>query len=143
MCTLQVVVTVDLFAASLNAKCSKFWIWKDPHAAEAAGQDAFSIPKWSNLGLPHIYPSAGLLGQVLQRINQEPMSVILVLPRWPSQPWPSLFRPFAKTTIEIGRAEEVLNPGPLMTQSEEKKEFPLGMRLVALLTSACKNSDST
>jgi hypothetical protein len=142
MCTLQVVSTVDLFAASHNAKCSRFWVWKDPHASGAVGQDAFSIPKWSNLGLPYIFPPVGLLGQVLQRINQESMSAILVLPRWPSQPWWSLFRPLAQTVIEIGKAKEVLIPGPLMTQSEKKKELPPGMWLVALLNPACRNSDS-
>jgi hypothetical protein len=80
---------------------------------------------------------------VLQRITQESMSAVLVLPRWPSQPWWNLFRPLAQAVIEVGKAKEVLIPGPLMTQSEKKKELPPGMWLVALLTpSALTSSDS-
>jgi hypothetical protein len=149
ICTLGIHPTVDLFAASHNRKCSRYWAWKDPNPG-AEGQDAFSIPQWSKLaqrteagveGLPYIFPPVGLLKQVLRRLTDERMAAILVLPKWPSQPWWNLFRPLAKVVIEAGSAKEVLIPGPLMTQSVKKKKLPLGMWLVALIHPASTSTD--
>jgi hypothetical protein len=132
--TLQITPTVDLFAASHNHKCSTFWAWDSQLAQGAAGLDAFSLQSWKRLGLPYMFPPVQLLGKVLSRIRAESMSAVVVLPKWPSRPWWSLFRPLASLVVEMGNAKEVLRPGQAMTRSPKKKELPSGMFLMALLT---------
>jgi hypothetical protein len=134
MRTLQVTPTADLFAASHNAKCRRFWAWKQHQARGASGINAFDLQSWKQEPLPYLFPPVQLLGEVLQRITDERMTAILVLPKWPSRPWWGLFRPLAKVVLELGNAKEVLRPGPAMTQSPKKKKLPPGMFLVALLS---------
>jgi hypothetical protein len=131
--TLQVSPTVDLFAASHNHKCQRFWAWKDQQARGAEGVDAFSLRSWSEQGLPYLFPPIQLLGEVLQRVTEERMQAVVVLPKWTSQPWWGLLRPLAQVVLELGNANEVLRPGPAMVHSQKKKELPPGLFLMALL----------
>jgi hypothetical protein len=131
--TLQISPTIDLFAASHNNKCPKFVAWPGPLATGATAQDAFSLATWKT-GLPYIFPPVQILDRVLQRITDEKMAAVIVVPQWTSQPWWGLFRPLASRIVELGNAREVLRPGPGMTQSPTKKELPPGLYLMALLT---------
>jgi hypothetical protein len=131
--TLQVIPTIDLFASAYNKKLDSFVSLEGRYSKGAAHLDAFSLPTW-NLGLPYIFPPVGLIDRVLQRIQTEKIEAVLVLPKWPYQPWWGLFKPMAKKVLELGSGKEVLRPGPLMTESASKKLLPPGLFLMALLT---------
>jgi hypothetical protein len=74
-----------------------------------------------------------MLPQVLQRIRDERINAVVMLPKWPSRPWWNVFRPLARTIVELGSEKQVLTPGPTMTASPTKKELPPGLFLMALL----------
>jgi hypothetical protein len=130
--TLQVSPVVDLFARNYNAKCPAFVTWTRSHAEGAIATDAFGMPSW-NVGLPYAFPPVQVLGRVLQRITLERIKALIVVPKWPSQPWWGLFRPLAQTVLELGNAKEVLIPDPEMLQSPSERKLPPGLFLMALL----------
>jgi hypothetical protein len=129
--TLQVCPTVDLFAASHNSKCPKFVALSKSTAQGAAAIDAFELQTW-NEGLPYAFPPVQIIGKCLQRITEERVTAVMVVPKWPSQPWWSLLRPMARIVLELGSAKEVLVPGPLMSQSPSEKKLPPGLFLMVL-----------
>jgi hypothetical protein len=128
--TLQVVPTIDLFAAAHNAKCGKFVALPGTLATGAMMEDAFGLETWK-LGIPYVFPPVQLIGRVLQRLIQEQVEALIVVPQWPSQPWWGLLRPIARTILELGNETEVLIPGPLMRQSPSEKKLPPGLFLMA------------
>jgi hypothetical protein len=130
--TLQVCPTVDLFAAKHNSKCPVFVTLSKSTAQGAAAIDAFELRTWND-GLPYVFPPVQMIGRCLQRIGGERVTAVMVIPKWPSQPWWSLFRPLAKTVVELESAKEVLIPGPLMRQSPSEKKLPPGLFLMALI----------
>jgi hypothetical protein len=125
---MQVTPTIDLFATAENAKRRRFVTWKGP----SHPREAFSLPTWGN-GLPYIFPPAQLLPRVLQRIRDESVNAVVVIPKWPSRAWWNVFRPLARIVVELGSEKQVLIPGPAMTASQTKKELPPGLFLMALL----------
>jgi hypothetical protein len=129
---LRVTPTVDLFAASHNHKRPSFVAWTAAQAAGAAAQDAFALERWDR-GLPYIFPPLQLLNEVLRRISDQKVRAVVVVPKWPSQPWWNLFRPMASSILELGREKEVPLPGPAMRNSPTIKKLPPGTFLMALL----------
>jgi hypothetical protein len=93
-------------------------------------EDAFSLPSWK-LGVPYIFPPTQLIGRVLQRLIQEGVEAIVVVPKWPDQSWWGMFVPNARMVVELGKEKEVLIPGPLMCRSPSEKKLPPGMYLMA------------
>lgn len=78
---------VDLFASYLNKKCSNFVSWKqDP---ESTTVDAFSI-SWGSVFF-YAFPPFSIIGRVLNKINDERATGIVVVPKWESQPWYPVF----------------------------------------------------
>ena len=132
---LQVTPTVDLFAASHNRKCNRFVAWTAAAATGATALDAFALERWDE-GLPYIFPPVHLLDRVLQRIRDQEVRAVLVLPKWPAQPWWNVFRPMATAILEMGREKEVLLPGPAMRNSPTIKKLPPGTFLMALVNHA-------
>jgi hypothetical protein len=130
--TLQVRPTVDLFAANHNSKCPTFVALSKSTAQGAAAIDAFELRTW-NEGLPYAFPPVQVIGRCLQRITEERTTAVVVVPKWPGQPWWSIFRPIARVVLELGSAREVLIPGPLMRQSPSEKKLPPGLFLMALI----------
>lgn len=79
---------IDLFALSINAKCSRFVSWfPDP---EAFSMDAFSID-WSKFYF-YAFPPFILILKVLRKIITDKAEGVIVVPWWPAQPFFPLFR---------------------------------------------------
>ena len=132
--TLQVQPTIDWFAHTLNHKCLRFAAM--PNLSHSLSESATMLNAFSNpwnLELGYLFPPVQLVDRVLQKIRFERASAVVVLPNWPSQPWWGLFRPMAKLTVELGRSDQILTPGPAMTSSSVKKKLPPGNLLMALL----------
>lgn len=71
---------IDLFAASINAKCSRFVSWfPDPLALAV---DAFSI-NWGNLYF-YAFPPFILILRVLRKIITDRAEGVVVVPWWPA-----------------------------------------------------------
>lgn len=78
---------VDLFASFFNRKCDKFCS-RFP-AAEALAVDAFTI-SWRSLDF-YAFPPFAMILKTLVKIKRDKATGILIVPRWPSQPWFPLF----------------------------------------------------
>ncbi|KYM94552.1 hypothetical protein ALC62_14809 [Cyphomyrmex costatus] len=78
---------VDLFATSINAKCTCFVSWLPDPLAFAV--DAFSIC-WSGLYF-YAFPPFILILRVLRKIISDKAEGVIVVPWWPAQPWFPLF----------------------------------------------------
>ena len=75
---------IDLFASRACHQLHAYMAWRpDPHsqATDALQQ------KWKNLGLLYALPPFSLTGRVLLRVREEGLTMILVTPNWPAQPW--------------------------------------------------------
>ena len=75
---------IDLFASRTCHQFHTYMVWRpDPHsqATDALQQ------KWKNLGLLYALPPFSLTGRVLLRVREEGLTMILVTPNWPAQPW--------------------------------------------------------
>lgn len=73
----------DLFANIDNFKCSRYASWKMDPGAEII--DAFTF-HWGNLNF-YAFPPFSLISKVLQKIVNDRAEGIMVVPKWPSQPW--------------------------------------------------------
>jgi hypothetical protein len=70
---------------------------------------------------------------VLRRIKDENLRALIVVPKWPSNPWWGLLKIMAITSIELGKSNEVLIRGPLMCSNPTEKELPPGRFLMVLV----------
>ena len=129
---LQTMPTIDLFAHARNAKCTRFVSLSGSLQTGSLYQDAFSR-SWKD-EIPYLFPPVQIVDRVLQRVREENLKAIIVVPKWTSKPWWGTFRPMAKMVVELGRSDLILPPGPSMTSSKSKKELPPGHFLMALLT---------
>jgi hypothetical protein len=130
--TLKILPTMDLFASNENKKCQAFVALPGPGALGAVAEDAFALPNW-NVGVPYLFPPVQLISNVLQRVHREGVTALIVLPKWQSQPWWGLFRPIARSILEIGNSKEILIPGRMMRSSQSEKKCPPGLFLMAFL----------
>jgi hypothetical protein len=130
---IQVQSSVDLFANKMNSKCPTFIALAGPLGDGATARDAFSLNNWETWGLPYIFPPVALIDRVLRRIMDEKLRAVIVIPKWPSNPWWGLLKMMAITSIELGRSNEVLAPGPLMCSNLGEKKLPPGLFLTVLV----------
>ena len=73
---------IDLFAASENAQCQRFFSKRE----DALAQTWPSVPLYA-------FPPISMLPQVLARIRETNCAVLLIAPRWENQTWfPELMR---------------------------------------------------
>jgi hypothetical protein len=49
------------------------------------------------------------MGRVLRRIQEEDLTTVVVVPKWPSQWWWSVFREQQEKTVELGQSEQELH----------------------------------
>ncbi|CAL8071331.1 unnamed protein product [Orchesella dallaii] len=112
---------IDLFASRLNAKCSTFVSWKpDPFACCI---DAFSIC-WSGKRF-YAFPPFNLLPRVLQKIDHDNASGVVVAPYWDSQPW---FPQFLSMCIG---SPIVIEPNPnLLSSGNRRHPLQKSLRLM-------------
>ena len=84
---------IDMFASQLNTQLKTFVAWRpDPQATHI---DAFTLP-WNNLFI-YCFPPFCLIARVLCKIQLEKPRVILIAPRWPTQPW----YPVLQRTLQV------------------------------------------
>ena len=96
----------DLFASRLNHKADKYVSWKADPGAIAT--DALSID-WSPYKLVYCFPPFSLIGKVLQKIQQDHVNAIIVVPNWQTQFWyPLLARLMVDTAIKIKNTKKTL-----------------------------------
>jgi hypothetical protein len=126
--TLQVQPQVDLFASASNAQLPRFvsLMEKDPTLA----RDAMTIP-WDT-GLSFLHPPIPLIGRCLQKILQENVPAVMVLPHWQGQSWSVLLGKMTAQQMVLGKAEEILVPGRQMQEKGDK--LPPGFMSAHLLT---------
>lgn len=79
---------IDLFATNINAKCESFISrFPDP---EAAVVDAFTV-SWTNFYF-YAFPPFSLILRALNKVICDKAEGVMVVPKWPSQPWFPLFK---------------------------------------------------
>lgn len=80
---LNVYPNIDMFASRINKQFHDYIAYRpDP---EAYAIDAFSV-KWDYLN-GYYFPPFSLLSRVLQKLEEEHASAVVVLPKWPTQVW--------------------------------------------------------
>lgn len=79
---------IDLFASKLNTKCKIYISWKpDPDCTTV---DAFLV-SWEHLDF-YAFPPFSIINKTIKKIIDDKATGILVVPKWPSQPWYPLFK---------------------------------------------------
>jgi hypothetical protein len=119
---------IDLFASRLNNKVDKYFSWKpDP---QALAIDAMS-ENWQDKFF-YAFPPFNLVGPVLQKIELENCTGIVVVPKWPTQTWwPKFMQLCSCTHLVLSRKRGQ----PMLTHPRRhEKELPK-MTLVAGLLS--------
>ena len=74
---------IDLFASRLNHKVPKYISWRPDPNAHAV--DALSV-NWSNMFF-YAFPPFNMIGKVLQKVELEHCTGIVVVPKWTTQTW--------------------------------------------------------
>ena len=78
----QLFPTLDAFASRKTKKLPRYMTWEyDP---KAVGRNAL-IHKWDQI--TYLFPPVPLVMRSLQKIQEEKLTVILVVPRWPTALW--------------------------------------------------------
>jgi hypothetical protein len=131
---LQIQPTIDLFAHCLNSQLPRFAAIPGPLSQGAVAKDAFSLD-WAT-EVPYVFPPVQLMDRVLQKIQEERVTAVVVAPKWPSRPWWSTLRALFQTAYELSEAEAVLTPGPGMINSQVQLRLPPGIFVIALLRPA-------
>jgi len=74
---------IDCFASRLNTQVEKYISYRpDPNSIFV---DAFTV-NWKNLKA-YVFPPFSIIGRVLQKIQNDQATVLMVAPSWPTQPW--------------------------------------------------------
>jgi ribonuclease HI len=137
---LGVTIGADLFATRKNTHHRVFCtMHTDPLSV---AQDAFSV-RWNSFSLPLIHPPIPLIPRVLQRLQQEKMRAVLIVPLWDAQAWSQLLAEMIISAIHLGPMDQVLVRGQRMRRKRER--LPLGNLLIAIVdtrTTAAATSSS-
>ena len=131
----QITPDIDLFASRLNYKLKPFVAFKpDP---EASAINAFGI-SWSNYSF-YAFPPFSILPKVLQKIQSDKATGLLVIPKWPTQSWwPRVMRMLTQVPIQLPTKKH------LLTQpSQPSLVHPLYPKLVLLLCQVSGDSLKT
>jgi hypothetical protein len=114
---LGVTIGADLFASSRNAQHPVYCTMNpDPRAV---AQDAFSV-RWSSFLLPLLHPPILLIPRVLQRLQQEEMRAVLIVPLWEAQAWSLTLRAMTVARLDLGPMDQVLVRGLRMRRSHDR-----------------------
>ena len=131
----------DLFADRANARCPRFAAasWD----GEAEFVDAFSrrwAPLARNKGVCYAHPPYLLIPRVLRRVLDEKITLVLVTPAWPSQPWWPLLLLAAvcEPVLLPDSAHAMLPPGFPANQ----QKWPGRWRMIAWLISGSRTQSS-
>lgn len=114
---------IDLFATRVNNKCRKYVSWRRDPGAWAV--DAFTID-WSGMFF-YAFPPFAIISKILQKIKREKAEGILVVPRWPAQPWFPLFMNMLTSKPLF------FDPNQDLILSFDRKPHPLWERLTLVV----------
>ena len=132
--SLHLSPSVDCFATALNHKCPRFFAPSpDQLSLGAAAIDGLAQP-WASERLPYLHPPIALIPRVLQKILSEKVTVVMVIPFWPTHSWWNTLAPLIRQQINLGPAEKVLLRGSSMNSKLHK--LPPGDLLMCLLSSS-------
>ena len=91
--------TIDLFADRTNHQKLRYVSWKpDPYAYKT---DALQM-EWKG-EIPYAFPPFCLIGRVLKKVKNDKVTMILITPTWPNQPW-------YPTLLEMSMEKPILLP---------------------------------
>jgi ribonuclease HI len=137
---LGVAIGADLFATHNNAQHPVFCTMStDPRSV---AQDAFSV-RWNDFSFPLIHPPIPLIPRVLQRLRQEKMIAVMIVPLWEAQAWSLSLREITLSSLDLGPMDLALVRGTRMRRNHER--LPPGNLLIAIVdtrTTAVASSSS-
>ena len=99
-------LSVDLFASRLNHKLRKYLSRRpDPNAIAI---DAFALT-WIN-GTFYIFPPFSLIPRILQKVEEDKTTAVLIAPLWPTQSWwPSLLNLVTGQCYRLPKPQTILS----------------------------------
>ena len=98
-------MSIDLFASRLNYKLERY-VSRRPDP-KAFAIDAFAMT-WNNEHF-FIFPPFSLMPRILQKVEEDETSAILIAPLWTTQSWwPSLLRLIVGQCYRLPSAQEIL-----------------------------------
>ena len=116
MCRLGVKPNIDLFASRINYQIKPYVSFHPDPGAIAV--NAFHM-SWKQFQA-YIFPPFCLISRILQKVQEEQCTVVMVAPRWPTQVWwPKLMNqliarplllPKKKTTLILPSNPEAIHP---------------------------------
>lgn len=122
---------IDLFASRINTKCRLYISWKrDPFAYNI---DAFTVD-WSQFYF-YAFPPFALILKTLNKIVADKATGIVVVPKWPSQPWYPFFMSLRIKEIVI------FPPSKYLLSSPFRSTHPLHQHL-SLVACVLSGKDS-
>ena len=103
---LQLSPDIDLFASRLNYQIERYVSYQpDP---KAVAVDALLV-NWEDYDVFYAFPPFSLITQVLQKIQRQRVTGLLIVPDWPTQIWyPKLMRMLINYPLLIPPAEKLL-----------------------------------
>jgi hypothetical protein len=104
---LHLTPDIDLFASRLNHQVERYVSYQpDP---QAVAVDAFLI-NWKDYDVFYAFPPFSLITQVLQKIQSQQVTGLLIVPDWPTQIWyPKLMRMLINYPLLIPPREKLLH----------------------------------
>jgi len=96
---------LDLFARNVTAQCKRFVSWfPTPNCVPV---DAFSFVWRDNF---YAFPPFALISRVLKKIKLDKFQGIVVVPKWPGQPWfPDFLSMIVSSVQEYGPSYDLLS----------------------------------
>ena len=116
---------VDMFASRLNAQFPRYMSYRPDPGAESI--DAFSA-QW-NMIQGYYFPPFSVIPKVLQKLEHDQATGVVVIPRWPTQAWYSV-------AMKMLISHPVLlqhNPKLLLLPSHPQEVHPLHRKLDLLV----------
>jgi hypothetical protein len=130
---LGVKVEIDLFATKENRKVDQYvTVEKDGGAND---RDAFSMG-WENF-FPLIHPPVPLILRSVRKVIQDRVRGVMIVPKWTGQVWNALLNRVTEREIDLGKAEDILQPGRNMIRCGTK--LPPGTMTMCLVDGSMKS----
>jgi len=102
---LNVTPNINLFASRINCQITPYVSYRADPAAFAI--NAFHM-SWQH-HLFYAFPPISLITRVLQKIQEEKATGLLLVPKWPTQPWwPKLMQMLIQLPIQLPRDRDTL-----------------------------------
>ena len=125
ICRLGVKPNIDLFASRLNYKIKPFVSYQPDPEAELI--NAFTV-SWKSY-LFYAFPPFSVIPLVLQKIQSEKSTGVIVVPKWPTQPWwPVLMRMIIQHPLMLPQTSKTL-----LLPTNPDLRHPLHQKLTLLM----------